>query len=427
MIKILIVDDQLVVREKLQAVFREQCDLVVVGTATDGDQAISQVQLLEPDVVLMDIEMPRKNGLEAAAEIRQRFPGIRMVMLTSSDDVYSVRESLRSGVSGYLMKQNIDAEMVNLIRSVQEGHVQFAPELMEKVFAYSEALAEPSDTLQLVSNNTSALEKVSGKNIIEKFDSNIPIITRLSDWSNSAREIIDGVPLPWTRGLFYCLLAFMGVALPWAALFQMDEIGTAQGRLELTGETVRREADLEGSVTVNKVLVKKGDTNRLRDAQTESARFEKLYRSGAIAEVRSKEVESLAKERDQSKIQLEANLQQAKLRYREQQNNYGSTMQQAQADIQQAHVKLKFDEFPFQTYGIINGKLKWISPNSKVVETPAGNIVNYEVKISLNQSCVKHKNECLPFRSGQPATAEIIIRKRRILDLIMDPFTKLKA
>jgi hemolysin D len=90
-------------------------------------------------------------------------------------------------------------------------------------------------------------------------------------------------------------------------------------------------------------------------------------------------------------------------------------------------VKLKFDEFPFQTYGIINGKLKWISPNSKIVETPAGNIVNYEVKISLNQSCVKHKNECLPFRSGQPATAEIIIRKRRILDLIMDPFTKLKA
>jgi hemolysin D len=709
MIKILIVDDQLVVREKLQAVFREQCDLVVVGTATDGDQAISQVQLLQPDVVLMDIEMPRKNGLEAAAEIRQRFPGIRMVMLTSSDDVDSVRESLRSGVSGYLMKQNIDAEMVNLIRSVQKGHVQFAPELMEKVFTYSEALAlaEPSDTLQLVPNNTSAVEKVSDKEAIEKFDSNIPIITRLSDWSNSAREIIDGVPLPWTRGLFYCLLAFMGVALPWAALFQMDEIGTAQGRLELTGETVRREADLEGSVTVNKVLVKKGDTvkkgqiimeldsksirdqiqqnqvklegqqqrlnqlglmknqlaiavstqqqqtqaqilekqaqidqarqiiaslnsnynnqttekaaqldqaaqavtdkkssfinqkqekitqviqakqniidssaahdvakNRLRDAQTESARFEKLYRSGAIAEVRSKEVESLAKERDQSKIQSEANLQQAKLRYREQQNNYGRTMQQAQADIEQAQlrlkeqqgsfqrntkqlqsdieqaqlrlveqqrsletlfqggilalgkseqqlkevqsqiitleneveqsksaakilaaqlkkytvradidgtifelpisregsviqpkqliaeiapptngakdltfkgdilagqseslrtqgvdkdVKLKFDEFPFQTYGIVNGKLKWISPNSKVVETPAGNIINYEVKISLNQSCVRHKNECLPFRSGQPATAEIIIRKRRILDLIMDPFTKLKA
>jgi hemolysin D len=90
-------------------------------------------------------------------------------------------------------------------------------------------------------------------------------------------------------------------------------------------------------------------------------------------------------------------------------------------------VKLKFDEFPFQTYGIVSGKLNWISPNSKVVATPTGSSVNYEVKVSLNQSCVKHKSECLQFRSGQPATAEIIIRKRRILDFIIDPFTKLKA
>jgi hemolysin D len=706
MIKILIVDDQLVVREKLQTVLGAQSDLVVVGTAIDGNQAMNQVQSLQPDVVLMDIEMPEKNGLEAAAEVRKRFPSIRIVMLTSSDNADAVRESLCIGVSGYLMKQDVDAKIIDMIRSVQAGHTQFASELMEKVFGRSEALTliESSGALEPLPSGTLA---TSGKEEIEKFDSNVPIITRLSDWSNSAREIIDGVPLPWTRGLFYCLLAFMGVALPWAALFQMDEIGTAQGRLELTGETVRREADLEGSVTVNKVLVKKGDTVkkgqvimeldsksirdqiqqnqvklegqqqrlgqlglmknqfeiavstqqqqnqaqllekqaqiaqagqiitslrsnynnqttekaaqldqaaqavidkksgfinqkqekvtqvvqarqniidsnaahdvakiRLRDAQKESTRFEKLYRSGAIAEVRIKEVESLAKEREQSKIQSEANLQQAKLRYREQQDNYGRTMQQSQADIQQAQlrvkeqqgsyqrntkqlqsdiqqaqlrlieqqrsletltqggilalgkseqqlkeiqsqvitleneleqsknaakilaaqlkkytvradvdgtifelpisregsviqpkqllaeiapptnsakdltfkgeilagqseslrvqgvdkdVKLKFDEFPFQTYGIVNGKLKWISPNSKVVATPTGSTINYEVKISLSQSCVKHKNECLQFRSGQPATAEIIIRKRRILDFIMDPFTKLKA
>jgi hemolysin D len=314
--------------------------------------------------------------------------------------------------------------------------------------------------------------------------------------------------------------------------------------------------------------------SRLKDAQAESTRFEKLYRTGAIAEVRSREVQSIAKERDQSKIQSEASLQQARLRYREQQDGYKKTMQQAQADIQQAQlrlkeqqgsyqrnsgqlqsdiaqaelrlveqqrslqtltqggklavgkseqqlkevqnqitvleteieqskntaaslttqlakytvradvdgtifelpivregavlqpkqliaeiappannakdlvfkgeiaagqseslrgqgvgkdVKLKFDEFPFETYGIVNGKLNWISPNSKVVTTPTGNSTNYEVKISLDQSCVKYKSECLQFRSGQPATAEIIIRKRRIIDFIMDPFTKLKS
>jgi hemolysin D len=438
MIKILIVDDQLVVREKLQAILGKQSGLIVVGTAIDGDQVMSQVQSLQPDVVLMDIEMPGKNGLAAAAEIRQRFPGIKIVMITSSDHADLVRESLLRGISGYIMKQNIDTEMVNIIRLVHAGHIQFAPELMEKVFDRSAALAiaEPNGKLQPMPSDKLTI-KTPAQKVIEKFDFNTPIVSRLSDWSNAAREIVDGVPLPWTRGLFYCLLAFMGIALPWAALFQMDEIGTAQGRLELTGETVRREADLEGSVTVNKVLVKKGDkvkkgqiimeldsksirdqiqqnqvkldgqqqrlsqlglmknqfgiavstqqqqnqaqllekqaqiaqagqiisslrsnynnqttekaaqlnqaaqaffdkksglinqrqekvtqvvqakqniidSNaahdvakiRLQDAKKESVRFEKLYRSGAIAEVRSREVESVAKEREQSKITM---------------------------------------------------------------------------------------------------------------------------
>jgi hemolysin D len=89
-------------------------------------------------------------------------------------------------------------------------------------------------------------------------------------------------------------------------------------------------------------------------------------------------------------------------------------------------VKLKFDEFPFETYGIVNGKVSWISPNSKIVTTPTGNSTNYEVKVAIDQACIKHQNQCLQFKSGQPATAEIIIRKRRIIDFIMDPFTKLK-
>jgi hemolysin D len=91
------------------------------------------------------------------------------------------------------------------------------------------------------------------------------------------------------------------------------------------------------------------------------------------------------------------------------------------------NVKLKFEEFPFESYGIVNGKLIWISPNSKLVASPSGNVVNYEVRVALAQSCIKYRGECLPFKSGQPATAEIIIRKRRIIDLITAPFTKLKS
>ena len=73
------------------------------------------------------------------------------------------------------------------------------------------------------------------------------------DWSNSAAELVDTMPVPWTRGLLYCLLLFITIFLPWAFLYKMDEIGTARGRLEFQGDTIKREANIEGSVAVLKV------------------------------------------------------------------------------------------------------------------------------------------------------------------------------
>ena len=129
MIKILIVDDQLVIREKLQIALEKQPDFQVVGSAVDGDDAVKQVGLLQPDVVLLDIEMPGKDGLAAAAEIRNRFPGTRTVMLTSCSDVNSIRAAIQNGAHGYLVKQEIDSSIVELIRSVAKGHMQFGSEI----------------------------------------------------------------------------------------------------------------------------------------------------------------------------------------------------------------------------------------------------------------------------------------------------------
>jgi hemolysin D len=74
--------------------------------------------------------------------------------------------------------------------------------------------------------------------------------SEIADWSNSATELIDTTPLPWTRGLLYFLLVFIAILLPWACLYKMDEIGTARGRLEFKGNTIKREADVDGSVAV---------------------------------------------------------------------------------------------------------------------------------------------------------------------------------
>jgi hemolysin D len=547
-------------------------------------------------------------------------------------------------------------------------------------------------------------EKIEAKSNLEA-KSNIVAFESKHDWSNSAKQLIDTMPRPWARGLLYFLVAFLAVTIPWACLYRMDEIGTARGRLEAKGNTIKRESDLEGSVAVLKVYVKKGDVvkagqtiveldsknvreqiaqnqlkldgeqqrlnqlalmknqvglgtsaqqqqnqaqllekqsqiaqaqqsistlsassrnqlaekvtqlhqaeqtlvdrqssynlqkaekltqvrqaeqavvdaqtnylltqNRLADAQKEVLRYGQLYQTGAISEVKAKEIDSIAQEKKQLFTQSVASLEQSKLRVKEQKENYQKLIQQAQADIDQAQlrvkeqqenyrrifnqtqadiaqsklryveqkrsseslikggniavlktdqqlkeidsqivtlkaeidrdraqtafltrqldryiikantdgtifelpidregavvqpkqliaeiasnvnglvfkgeiaanqseslrssntkkdVKLKFDEFPFESYDVVKGKLTWIAPNSKVVQVaPGTNVASYDIEVRLNQSCVKHEGSCIPFRSGQPATAEIVIRNRRIIDLLLDPFTKLKS
>lgn len=89
-------------------------------------------------------------------------------------------------------------------------------------------------------------------------------------------------------------------------------------------------------------------------------------------------------------------------------------------------VKLKFDAYPFQDYGLLEGKLSKISPTTSEIDTPNGKIEVYKLEISLNQTCMPSANQCIPLRPGDTATAEVIVRQRRIIDFILDPFKKLQ-
>jgi HlyD family secretion protein len=89
-------------------------------------------------------------------------------------------------------------------------------------------------------------------------------------------------------------------------------------------------------------------------------------------------------------------------------------------------VKVKFDAYPFQEYGIVPGKVVWISPDSKVQQTPQGNIESYELEITLEQQYVENGDQRILLTAGQTANAEVIIRQRRIIDLVLDPFKKLQ-
>ncbi|MEA5516744.1 HlyD family efflux transporter periplasmic adaptor subunit [Nodularia sp. UHCC 0506] len=471
-------------------------------------------------------------------------------------------------------------------------------------------------------------------------------------WSNSTQELLDTLPQIWTRGLLYFLVVFIAIVLPWAIFYKVDETGTARGKLEPKGDTIKREADIQASVL--KVHVKQGDNvkygqilmelddkpvrdeiqqnqiklegqeNRLNqlellknqlsipinaqqqqnkseelkqlnlvaqakqnidslqtlynlqkeeklaqvrqaqqsvessqnaynlakirldDAQNRVKRYHQLYKEGAIAQDRFQEIEGLAKDKLELQKQADSNFKQAKIRLQEQQESYRKTIHQILSDIKQANlrlkeqeqgyqslvqggkitvarteqqlnelktqittlkseivqtktqikslnqqldkytiratydgtifqlpipregavvqpkqllaeiapngtrlvfkgeipsseseslrreenkqkdVNLKFDEYPFQDYEVVKGKLTLVSPSSKVTQTPQGNIVTYDIEVELAQDCVQPQGRCYPFKPGQPATAEVIIRQRRIIDFILDPFKKLQ-
>lgn len=721
-IKILLVDDRHVVREKLKSVLQPCQDIQVIGTAADGYSAIEQLEFLQPDLIVLDLNMPKLDGIQTAHIIDRHYPDLKVIMLSSIERADEICESRTVCIKDYVIKANLAAEIVDKIRAVYHDRHLESPTERDKVVDFNRLDREDSlETGQLSSDLTGQLSSDLGDNSSMNFEDNSSgnlasfahtTSSKIYDWSTSAKELVDIMPLPWTRGLLYFLVAFVSISIPWACFYRMDDVGIARGRLEFKGNTIKREADIEGSVAVIKVYVKRGDTvkagqtileldsknvreqiyqnqlkldgaqqrldrlllmknqmglgttaqqqqnqaqllekqsqiaqarqsiatlesnshnqiaeklsqlrqaqqalidrqssynlqkaekltqvhqaeqsvvdaqttyllaqNRLKDANNEVRRYHQLYQTGAVAEVKAREINSIALEKNQLFTQASANLQQSKLRVKEQQKNYQKLLQQTGSDIAQARlrfkeqqeiyrgtfertradiaqaklrlveqqrgsqslakggniailrtdqqrkeiesqivtlkseinrdralgkflnsqldkylikansdgtifelpidregavvqpkqliaeiapntnglifkgeiaadrseslrssldespsvknvpkdVKLKFDEFPFESYDIIPGKLTWIAPNSKITQVAQGNsIASYDIEVQLDRSCIKHESKCIPFKSGQPATAEIVIRNRRIIDFVLDPFKKLR-
>jgi NarL family two-component system response regulator LiaR len=133
MIRVLVVDDHAVVRQGLRTFLELQGDIVVVGEAADGDQALSAVSALEPDVVLMDLVMPRLDGVSAIERLREVSPATRVIVLTSFLDEDKVLPAVRAGAAGYLLKDVQPAELVRAIRIVDRGEALLHPAVAARV------------------------------------------------------------------------------------------------------------------------------------------------------------------------------------------------------------------------------------------------------------------------------------------------------
>ena len=134
-IKVLIVDDQKMIREGLKALVKTEEDIAIIGVAENGEHAVKQVESLHPDVVLMDMEMPGMNGMEATKLICQRFPDVKILVLSTFDTQEYVSRSLSAGAMGYLLKGTPAKELTDAIRSVHRGYAQIGPGIYQNLSA----------------------------------------------------------------------------------------------------------------------------------------------------------------------------------------------------------------------------------------------------------------------------------------------------
>jgi DNA-binding NarL/FixJ family response regulator len=135
-IKVVVVDDHQIVRDGLVALLGALDGIDVVGSATDGREALHVVAETEPDVVVMDIQMPQLDGIEATRFITGRHPGVRVVMLTMNEDDDTVLSAIRAGASGYLLKGSGAEEVHNAVRAAAAGGMVFGAALAGRVATY---------------------------------------------------------------------------------------------------------------------------------------------------------------------------------------------------------------------------------------------------------------------------------------------------
>lgn len=149
MTRVLICDDQQVVRTGLRAILGTVAQIEVIGMARDGAEALELAERDRPDVVLMDLKMPNMDGVQATREIRRRLPGVRVLVLTTFDADEWVFEAIRSGASGYLLKDSTREALVEAIEGTAAGRTHIDPQVAGRLFAHvtQAASAPPSPLL----------------------------------------------------------------------------------------------------------------------------------------------------------------------------------------------------------------------------------------------------------------------------------------
>lgn len=167
-IKIVLAEDHVVVREGTRELIQHEDDMEVVGEAGDGEEAVSLVQRFQPDVIIMDVNMPRLNGIEATKRIKALLPKTAVLILTAYDNDQYVSALLEAGAAGYLLKNIKGRELIEAVRAVNAGESVLHPKIARKVlnrFASSNAKPEGDAVDNVLSDRELEVLKLAAKGL----------------------------------------------------------------------------------------------------------------------------------------------------------------------------------------------------------------------------------------------------------------------
>lgn len=289
-IRVLIVDDQKMIREGLKALVKTEDNLDIVGVAENGEHAVKQVEALKPNVVLMDMEMPGMNGMEATKLICQKFPEVKVLVLSTYDTQEYVSKSLNSGAMGYLLKGTPAKELTDAIRSIHRGYAQIGPGIYRNLALPQ---TEEAEKLPVMSPAASQIKKTevnleksypSGELVSRKASNEDSALSKRDPAAVTTRKFEQTVmlrPSPkWSRLTMGGIMGVTIFTLVWARFAKIEQVIPAQGIIQPTGKLQDIQVPTNGVVKEVKVKegdrVEQGDVLFVLDTTTSQAQVDSL-------------------------------------------------------------------------------------------------------------------------------------------------------
>ena len=195
MVKVLIADDQELIRESLKIILDSKPDIEVTDAVSDGLEVIRSVRENKPDIILLDIRMPRLDGVSCTKIIKEGYPDIKIIILTTFDDDEYVFNALKYGASGYLLKGISMDSLVEAINTVYQGQAMINPDIASKVLKFFSKLAVNNETIHVPVENIKMITKNEWTIIkeVSKGKSNKEIAKDLSFSEGTVRNYLSNI------------------------------------------------------------------------------------------------------------------------------------------------------------------------------------------------------------------------------------------